>query len=484
MPSVDHLQASRGHYWPGAHFSSPPSFAASQLQSPPTPPSSEAGRPSGPTQDTTANVAAAVAHPASMHPGSDPMGAGPPSFATRRPNAQSLGSFELPPPQMPKYQSFNTGNASQSSQQAPTTIASVGNLLTPPNNVQGDVVNSGSVSTTSSNSTHNMPQYPQNGQHYIYSPPSQGSAHYGYQQGSQQQNSYNSNRGLPPPPYELNQQLPPFPASSTPLGASSHMSTMSAQQQQPHHMHGSMMNNQAPGSSSAPQQSPVHAQEQFHRPPPTQNYYSQPSTTPQQPNFPYSTGPSPTQQSPISAGGSVTRASPAISQGHIPSLPPAQSPHGFAGRPFSSYLPPAPVFSNVNNPNGQLALVGGMPPGMVPGFNSGHAANMPHMFAHPQQQQTPNDRPFRCDQCPQSFNRNHDLKRHKRIHLAVKPFPCGHCDKSFSRKDALKRHILVKGCGKASENGGDVKQESGSPDHKSGASGDSVDSKPVISSHA
>jgi uncharacterized Zn-finger protein len=40
--------------------------------------------------------------------------------------------------------------------------------------------------------------------------------------------------------------------------------------------------------------------------------------------------------------------------------------------------------------------------------------------------------------CPQSFNRNHDLKRHKRIHLAVKPFPCTNCEKSFSRKDALK----------------------------------------------
>ena len=57
------------------------------------------------------------------------------------------------------------------------------------------------------------------------------------------------------------------------------------------------------------------------------------------------------------------------------------------------------------------------------------------MYGHPAQQ---NDRPFKCDQCPQSFNRNHDLKRHKRIHLAVKPFPCGHCEKSFSRKDALK----------------------------------------------
>ncbi|RIA82136.1 hypothetical protein C1645_700357 [Glomus cerebriforme] len=60
------------------------------------------------------------------------------------------------------------------------------------------------------------------------------------------------------------------------------------------------------------------------------------------------------------------------------------------------------------------------------------------------------DRPFKCDQCPQSFNRNHDLKRHKRIHLAVKPYPCQYCDKQFSRKDALKRHILVKGCNKGS----------------------------------
>jgi len=49
-----------------------------------------------------------------------------------------------------------------------------------------------------------------------------------------------------------------------------------------------------------------------------------------------------------------------------------------------------------------------------------------------------NDRPFKCNQCPQFFSRNHDLKRHKRIHLAVKPFPCGHCEKSYSRKDALK----------------------------------------------
>jgi hypothetical protein len=52
----------------------------------------------------------------------------------------------------------------------------------------------------------------------------------------------------------------------------------------------------------------------------------------------------------------------------------------------------------------------------------------------------PSPRGFKCDHCPQSFHRNHDLKRHKRIHLAVKPFTCWYCEKIFSRKDALKVH--------------------------------------------
>jgi hypothetical protein len=56
------------------------------------------------------------------------------------------------------------------------------------------------------------------------------------------------------------------------------------------------------------------------------------------------------------------------------------------------------------------------------------------------------ERPFKCDQCVQSFNRNHDLKRHKRIHLSVKPFGCEKCGKTFSRKDALRRHWMVRGC--------------------------------------
>lgn len=97
---------------------------------------------------------------------------------------------------------------------------------------------------------------------------------------------------------------------------------------------------------------------------------------------------------------------------------------------------PGPIMTNMNNPNHQMHLMGvpqGIPP-MMHGYHSGHAASM--YGAQPPHVTT--ERPFKCDVCPQSFNRNHDLKRHKRIHLAVKPFPCGYCDKSFSRKDALK----------------------------------------------
>ncbi|KAL2017046.1 hypothetical protein VTK56DRAFT_2658 [Thermocarpiscus australiensis] len=201
---------------------------------------------------------------------------------------------------------------------------------------------------------------------------------------------------------------------------------------------------------------PAHAQEgSSHRnlPAPTSCY--PPTSTPQQSSFP-------PFASPVTHA-SASTAPPSTSSGpmqrglaSIPAMaPPLQFSGGRArsGAPMASYASygqiPGPVLSNMHHPGAPLAMVGGMQG--LPGY--GHHAGLPphqphHLYPHhhsraPSQQQ---DRPFKCDQCPQSFNRNHDLKRHKRIHMAIKPYPCTFCDKRFSRKDALKRHRLVKGC--------------------------------------
>ncbi|KAK5175317.1 uncharacterized protein LTR77_000455 [Saxophila tyrrhenica] len=408
------------------------------------------------------------------------MGA-PTSFTARRPNASSLPTFELPPPQLTnihqKYQSYTGFN----SQQPPTTLTSVGNLLTPPSNSSTDGISPGSSGVTSAGSQGALPPFTPTGHSGMWPPPNTGSNTYGFQSAAAPQpfgqgrglfspslnsimrgnNSPTATESLPPPPYDIHHYS----------GASMPMSAPSLPALQQHHQHQMMGSGMMGGQPPVTQASPVSAQEAYSRAPPTPTYYSQSapsSAAPQQGAFAYPPGPSPVQQSPISAGGATQR-SPVNGHGTMPS--PQQQMYQ---RPYT-YPPPGAVLSNVSNPGGHMQMVGGMPHHMVQGFNSGHAAQMQQMY---QQQAPQNDRPFRCDQCPQSFNRNHDLKRHKRIHLAVKPFPCGHCDKSFSRKDALKRHILVKGCGK-SHSTTEIKELDGSisPDTKS-----STDTSPVVAS--
>lgn len=408
------------------------------------------------------------------------MGA-PSSFTARRPNASTLPTFELPPPHLSnihqKYQSFPSHHTNG---QTSTTLTSVGQLLTPPsNNSQDGLSPGGSAINTSTSSIPQqgaVPPFTPNGGGMW--PPPAGTTPYGFQSGSNNNTrTYNSqqpifspslnslvgqrgNNGmpgsaeLPPPPFDYPQYSASMSASSNlPALHTQHQQQQGPPQSQQHQHHqmvgNGMMSNQASVSSAGTQPSPATTQSAFERPPPTPSFYSQPSSASQPPTFPYSAGPSPMHQSPISAGGSLSRMSPHENQGQMPPLQ-TQPPHYPQHRPYS-YPLSGPVLSNINNPHGQLALVGGMGHGMMPPFNSGHAVHMQMYGHHSQQPSQQNDRPFRCDQCPQSFNRNHDLKRHKRIHLAVKPFPCGHCDKSFSRKDALKvcssRESPLKGFG-------------------------------------
>ncbi|KAI9734404.1 MAG: hypothetical protein M1818_006792 [Claussenomyces sp. TS43310] len=384
------------------------------------------------------------------------------SFTARRSAASNLPTFQLPPPDlsnMHKYQSYAPSSTG-------STIQSVNNVLTPPANLPNDLsplsssVNSGSSGSSNSGiAPYNPSGYWPGLQNYSYSTPQMPSS---FTQnplfmnrqlyspgvsfnGQRNASSPSTSEGLPPPPYDLN--LPPFPSNSSMHGSgSSHQANLPPlpPQQQQQQVANLLMNAQMP-ASQASQPTAIHAPDHYGgRAPPTPTYSNYaPSSTPQQSPFPAYPQPSPTQQSPGASGGPLqSRLSPVSAQQSAMQPPLGQYSRSYGGFPLPAMS--GPVMSNMHNPGAQMALVGGV------GYPPQHMGQ--HMYGqHSGQPQQQNDRPFKCDQCPQSFNRNHDLKRHKRIHLAVKPFPCTHCEKSFSRKDALKRHILVKGCGKAGD---------------------------------
>ncbi|KAJ1655052.1 hypothetical protein IWQ61_005127 [Dispira simplex] len=84
----------------------------------------------------------------------------------------------------------------------------------------------------------------------------------------------------------------------------------------------------------------------------------------------------------------------------------------------------------------------------------------PYSLGFPYHVQYVPTRPYKCPTCNQSFSRNHDLKRHIKIHSGIKPHQCQRCGKRFGRSDALKRHSLVKRCRNLRTSGNSVSPSS------------------------
>ncbi|KAL9013843.1 MAG: hypothetical protein Q9173_001486 [Seirophora scorigena] len=506
--------AQAGHqYWPGATASAP-SLAYPPSHTLPTPPTeSDVFKPPSESRNDGFNLAAAAPQQQpSMASTLEPHGQ-PQSLTARRSAASNLPNFELPPPPAisQKFMQYNNVPVTQST----PAMVSVGNLLTPPTNNPGDSLSPlPSTMNNHGNGSQNLQSYAPPGA--FWPPPAGANNSYPlggtpqpFNQGSgslfpprgmfspslnslvrNNSNSPSSTDGLPPPPFDMH-QLPPFPGSM-PMSAPPNPSTVGsvgAPQYQAYSQQ-NYMNAHSPGSAPTSQASPVNAPD--YRPHSTPTYYpgSQASSTPQSSHFPQYQNHSSPQNSPLTASAPQgSRTSPLSGQSSGSQHPVQQQGSAFP-RHYPFYNLPAisgPIITNMQTPGGQMTMLGmpnqALPGNIMPGFNSGASAQMHQLYAGPHQQAPHNDRPFKCDQCPQSFNRNHDLKRHKRIHLAVKPFPCGHCDKSFSRKDALKRHILVKNCGKSpSRSARD--RESMSPVEKSEAQSSDNDDSPVLNGSA
>lgn len=463
ISSLDHSRLQIAQHWSG--LNSPPDSLGQSTPSTFYTPSSTDGdcfKPSRPPVSPASNVAAVAVRSMGMGTAFDALN-NPGGLINRRPAASGLaGQFELPPVSQfsnnysqPRFPSLaNVGGL----QQMPAS-ASLGNLLTPTSNQAPDSLSPVSSGLNSSSTPTNpgMPPFTPsffgsgstpNGFGAGYPPQTwQGTSSFTGNRGmfspslgSMVRNGNNSpSTGYLPPPDDISSgHLPPF-QTSLPMSGATSVATSGGEQR-------AMSAGMVPNSSTGPaptQSSPAHTQEGFSRPPPTPVMYggSQPSSNPSNGHYQGSySGPSPVQQSPHSMSGAGSRISPPVSQSPLSNQPPH-----FVRYPNPSYsLPamPGPIMTNVHSPGHQMSMMGNAQSGMIPGFNSGYAANAAHMYAAPGQshpaQAANNERPFKCDQCVQSFNRNHDLKRHKRIHLAVKPYPCEWCDKSFSRKDALK----------------------------------------------
>lgn len=385
------------------------------------------------------------------------------SFAARRQAAGgNLPQFQLPPPNSavdvqvpsmpifppsPPYRALSRPPAYQAKQFTDKSLGVTGtDGLSPlassvnsgssqssqaggiaPYNPQGNWALHGNSSYTYSTTLHGPPSLmASNYSRSIYSP----SSNNAYT--ARSSNSPATGESLAAPPYD--NVSPPFPVPQLGGGPSqSHSSLLSHSSHHPQPLQNPILNSQAPASQASSQAVPA-TSDGYGRGPPTPGYYAPATSTPQPPSFPSFAPHTPGSQPSPTTSGHGSRGIPALASHQSSHMP---APHAYGSRPYgysSMSSSMGNVLSNMANPGGQMTIVGGLGH-MPPGYSPHHLGHHMAPYGPPQAQ---NDRPFKCDVCPQSFNRNHDLKRHKRIHLAVKPFPCTDCDKSFSRKDALK----------------------------------------------
>ena len=497
-PTLDNPQGQASSYWPGSSTAVPqaqtaaysqPAQQQQQQNTLPTPPTDSTDsmfKPPPPAGTFQVSTDRAPHMATALDSGST---AG--SLTARRPAATNLGSMSLPPlpfrqttPQKP-IAFFDPLSQQPLQPNRFSSMVNSGNLLTPPTTLSGDnlspPVSSGLMADNSL--PHGLPQaspasawlpaqqpasslsaslnlpgttppsWTQGGKGF-FSPPGVGSL-----TRTNTDSPNNGSNGLPlPHPAQATASVPdfnamPFPQSQVvaPVGnnplVSAPQPTFSPTSLQPQSTQQSTDNTAALASPPALGGTTGLFDRSGSTPGQFGYSISQPSSA-QSNTFPFHNASSPLNQSPLSAplAGSARFSPSSLGQlaGSFSSTNSASQfgfPNRFPTFPIGSQdqnLVNGPVMTNIGQPGSQMSLVG-LPqhlPAYQPGYHSGHAASM-----YGQQQSHNNDRPFKCDQCPQSFNRNHDLKRHKRIHLAVKPYPCGWCDKSFSRKDALKVSI-------------------------------------------